>query len=205
MQTRDTNYINRNELDKACFQHMAYGKYKDLEKRRQSDKVLKGKAFEIANNPKYDGYQRGLASIVYRFFDNKSKGTSIKSMRNQQLANELHTPIIRKFKIQHFMQKRLIQLNLLQLEKKICLSLHYNGDSSYLFVNGTEIIKFKAKDSEIVANPLCLGNISEDVSSANMKKTGFYGSVFDLSVDCRVTAVDDILDIYKYIMKKNGI
>ena len=54
--------------------------------------------------------------------------------------------------------------------KKFCLDLHYNGDNSYLFVNGTEIIKFKAKDSEIVANPLCLGNISEDLSSANRKK-----------------------------------
>ena len=62
MQTGDTNYIYKNELDKACFQHdMAYGKYKDLEKRTQSDKVLKHKAFSIANNPKYDGYQRGLA------------------------------------------------------------------------------------------------------------------------------------------------
>ena len=66
MQTGDTNYICKNELDKACFQHdMAYGKYKDLERRPQSDKVLNDKAFEIANNPKYDGYQRGLASMVY--------------------------------------------------------------------------------------------------------------------------------------------
>ena len=85
------------------------------------------------------------------------------------------------------------------------MNLHYNGDNSYLFVNHTEIIKFKAKDSEIVANPLCLGNISEDFSSTNMKKTGFYGSVFGFSFDYRVTAVDDILDIHKYPMKKNGI
>ena len=97
MQTGDTNYIYKNELDKACFQHdMAYAKYKDLEKRTQSDKLLKGKAFAIANNPKYDGYQRGLASMVYKFFDKKSKGTGIK--QNQQLPNELHKPIIRKFK-----------------------------------------------------------------------------------------------------------
>ena len=78
---------------------MAYGKYKNLERRTQSDKFLKGKAFEIANNSKYDGYQRGLASMVYSFFDKKSKGSGIKSMSNQQLANELHKPIIRKFKI----------------------------------------------------------------------------------------------------------
>ena len=75
MQTGDTSYVYKNELGKACFQHtMAYGKYKDLEKRTQSDKVLKDKAFAIANNPKHDEYQRGLASMAYRFFDKKSKG-----------------------------------------------------------------------------------------------------------------------------------
>ena len=83
--------------------------------------------------------------------------------------------------------------------------MHHNGDNSYLFANGTEIIKFKAKDSEIIPNPIWLGNISEDYSMANMKKTGLYGSVFDFSVDYRVTAVDDILDIHKYLIKKNGI
>ena len=101
MQTGDTIYIYKNELDEACLQHdMAYGTYKDLEKRTQSDKVLKDKAFEVANNPEYDGYQRGLASMVYRFFGKKSKGTGIKNEinENQQLVNELHNPIIRKFK-----------------------------------------------------------------------------------------------------------
>ena len=96
-------------------------------------------------------------------------------------------------------------INFIATSKKFCLSLHYHGNNSYLFVNGTEIIKFKTKDSEIVANPLCLENISEDFSSANMKKVGLYGFVFDFSVDYRVTAVDDILDIHKYLMKKNGI
>ena len=86
-------------MDKACFQHdMAYGKYQNLEKRTQSDKVLKEKAFRIANNPKYDGYQRGLASMVYKLLDKKSKGAGIKSMPNHQLANKLHKPIIRKLK-----------------------------------------------------------------------------------------------------------
>ena len=75
MQTEDTNFIYKNELDKACFQHdMAYGKTKDLVKRTQSDKVLKDKAFKIASDPKYDGYQRGLASVVYKFFEKKSSG-----------------------------------------------------------------------------------------------------------------------------------
>ena len=78
IETGDTNYIYKNELDKACFQHdMVYGDFKDLKRRTFSDKVLRDKAFNIAKNPKYDGYQRGLASMVYKFFDKKSKGTSI--------------------------------------------------------------------------------------------------------------------------------
>ena len=99
MQNGNTDFIHKNELDKACFQHdRAYVKSKDLVKRTQSDKVLKDKAFKIANNPNYDGYQRGLASMVYKFFDKKSKGSGIINEPNYQLANELHKPIIRKFK-----------------------------------------------------------------------------------------------------------
>ena len=99
MQTGNTNFIYRNELDKACFQHdMAYGKSKDLVKRTQSDKVLKDKAFKIASDPKYDGYQRGLASITYKFFDKKSSGSGADAEPNYQLANELHKQIIRKCK-----------------------------------------------------------------------------------------------------------
>ena len=73
---------------------MAYGKSKDLIKRTQSDKFLKDKAYKIANNPNYDGYQRELVSMVYKFFDKKSKGSGIINERNYQLANELHKPII---------------------------------------------------------------------------------------------------------------
>ena len=80
--------------------------------------------------------------------------------------------------------------------------MRYNGANSYLFVNGTEIIKFKAKDSKIAAGPLCLGNISKDWSRDNMKKTGFNGFVYDFSVDYDVTSFDDIKDIRKYLMKK---
>ena len=88
-------------MDKACFQHdSAYSDSKDLTKRTQSDNVLKDKAFQIANNPRYDAYERGLASMVYKFFDKKSKEASIKNeiKENQQSANELHKPIVRKFK-----------------------------------------------------------------------------------------------------------
>ena len=85
------------------------------------------------------------------------------------------------------------------------ISLHYNGANSYLFANGTEIIKFKAKNSEIVATSLCIGNISKNWSVDNMKKTGLKGYIYDFSVDCNAIAVADILDIHKYLMKKNGI
>ena len=89
--------------------------------------------------------------------------------------------------------------------KKICLSLHYNGGNSYLFANGTEIIKLKAKDSKIIATPLFLGNISKDWSVDNMKDTRLNGHVYDFSVDYNAIAVDDIKYIHKYLMKKNNI
>ena len=100
METGNTDFIYRNELDKTCFQHdIAYSKSKDLAKKTQSDKVLRNKAFKITSDPKYDGYQRGLASMVYKFFDKKSSGSGVAVTEpNYQLANELHRQIIRKFK-----------------------------------------------------------------------------------------------------------
>ena len=83
-------------------------------------------------------------------------------------------------------------------KKKFCLSFRYNGANNYLFVSGRKIYKFKATDSEIVANPLCLENTLKDWSMDNMKKTGFNGYVYDFSVDHDAIAADDILDIYKY-------
>ena len=87
-------------------------------------------------------------------------------------------------------------------KKKFCLSLHYNGANSYLFVNGTEIHKSKAKDSENVATQLCLWNISKVWSVDNIKKTGFNDYIYDFSVDYDVNDVDDIKDIHKYLLKK---
>ena len=88
-----------NELDKSCFTHdAAYSDSKDLTKRTIADKILKNKAFDIAKDPKYDRYQRGLASMVYKFFDSKVSGSGAKHIpENEQIANELHKPIIRKF------------------------------------------------------------------------------------------------------------
>ena len=111
-ETGDTNYIYKNELDKTCFVHdAAYSDSKDLTKRTVADKILKNKAFDIAIDPKYDGYQRGLASMVYKFFDSKVASPDKKSVgsgakrvntkitpQNEQLVEELHKPIIRKFK-----------------------------------------------------------------------------------------------------------
>ena len=97
----DTSYIYKKELDKASFQHdMAYGDFKDLARKPASDKVLRDKAFNIAKNPKYDGYQRGLASMVHKLFDKKSKGCGVNISLdfNEQIAKELHKPIIRNFK-----------------------------------------------------------------------------------------------------------
>ena len=80
-----------------------------------------------------------------------------------------------------------------------------HGANSHLFVNGTDIYKFKAKDYEILVGPICLGNISKDWSVDNMKRTGFTGYVCDFSVDYNATDVDDNKDIHKYLMKKNRI
>ena len=99
MQTGNTDFIYKNELDNACFQHdMAYGKAKDLVRITRSDKFLRDKAFKIASDPKYDGYQRGLASMVYKCFDKKSSGSGITNEPNYQLADELHKPIVKKLK-----------------------------------------------------------------------------------------------------------
>ena len=107
-QTGDTRYIYRNEIDKACFQHdSAYADHDDLINRSKSDKVLRDKAYNIASNRESDGYQRALASMVYKFFDSKvaspdkkSEGSGINKEKSRPLilADELHKPVIRKFK-----------------------------------------------------------------------------------------------------------
>ena len=98
--TWDSRYIYRNELEKACFQHdMTYEDFKDLAKRAAADKVLRDKAFNIAKGSKYNGYQRGLASMVYKFLNKETVGSGIKSVsQNKKLPEELHKLIIRKFK-----------------------------------------------------------------------------------------------------------
>ena len=158
MQTGNTDLIYRNELDKAYFQHnMAYGKSKDLVKRTQSDKVLKDKAFKIASDPKYDGYQRGLASMVYKFFDKKSSGSGIANEPNYQLANELHKLIIRKFKKRRVYSSFLGNIWGADLADMQSLS-KYNKGVKYLlcaidlFSKNAWVVPTKDKDGNSVLN-----------------------------------------------------
>ena len=101
--------------------------------------------------------------------------------------------------------EKMYSINFTVTNKIFCLSLHYNGANSYLFVNGTEIYKFEAKDSQSLVGPICIGNISKDWSVDNMKGTGLTGHVYDFSIDFNSTDVDNIKDIHKYLMKKNDI
>ena len=105
--------------------------------------------------------------------------------------------------------EKMCSINFTVTKKKFCLRLHYNGANSYLFVNGKEIVKFKAKDSEIVASPLCLGNISKDWSTDNMKKSELNGYVYEFNVDYIDVSKSDITEnmpfIHKYFMLKYNI
>ena len=97
-------------------------------------------------------------------------------------------------------------INFEEHNKTFCVSLHCNGANSFLFVNGVKIHKFEAKNSEINIIPLCLENILKDLIWKDAKKkTGFYGYVYDFSVDYDAAALDDMLDIHKYLMKKHDI
>ena len=98
--------------------------------------------------------------------------------------------------------EKIYSINFTVTNKKFCLSLYYNGANSYLFVNGTEIYKFKAKDSEILVSAICLGNVSKDWSLDNMKRSGFAGYVYDFGIDYDPIAVDDIKSFHKYLMTK---
>ena len=103
--------------------------------------------------------------------------------------------------------EKIYSISFTEHNKKFCLSLHYNGANSYLFVNSKEIHKFRAKDFEIVATPLCLGNVSKDWIVNNMKKTGLNGYVYDFSVDYNAIKISTIFVpyVYKYLMVKNYI
>ena len=101
--------------------------------------------------------------------------------------------------------KKYIVKNFIAINKKFVLSLHYNGDDSYLFVNGEQELKFKAKDDQIVKEILCLGNISDDWAAANAQKTGLWGEIYDFAVDYTSTNIGDIYNMHRYLVKKQNI
>ena len=101
--------------------------------------------------------------------------------------------------------EKLYSQNFTAVNKKFVLSLHYNGDNSYLFVNGKQELKFKAKDDQIVKEILCLENISDDWTTANAQKTGFWGEIYDFAVDYTSNNIGDIYNIYRYLIKKHNI
>ena len=158
MQSGNTDFIYKNELDKACFQHdMAYGKSKDLDKRTQSDKFLRGKAFKIASDPKYDGYESGLASMVFTYFDKKSKGSGITNEFNYQLANELRKPIIKKIKKRKVYSSFKDNVWGVDLADMQLLSKHNKGFKYYLcaidlFSNYAWVIPIKDKKGTSIVN-----------------------------------------------------
>ena len=102
-------------------------------------------------------------------------------------------------------RKKSIQSFSQSMGKKSCLRLPYNGANCYLFVNGVAIHKFITKDTQFNAIPLCVENISKDFPVDNMKNAGLNGHVHDYSLDYNAIAVEDILDIYKYLMKKDDV
>ena len=103
-----------------------------------------------------------------------------------------------------YTEKRYSQ-NFTAVNKKCVLSLHYSGDDSYLFINGKQELKFKAKDDQIVKEILCLGNISDDWTAANAQKTGLWGEIYDFAVDYTSTNIGNIYNIHRYLMKKHNI
>ena len=117
----------------------------------------------------------------------------------------LGKPFIQGIKDTKTYAEKIYSANFAVTNKTFYLSLHHSDDSSYLFVNGKEIINFKAKDSEIVPYPLFLGNLSKDFSLVNATNTGLYGYIFDVSVDCKAIANDKICAIHRYLMRKNNI
>ena len=171
MQTGNTDFIYKNEFDKACFRHdMVYGKSKDLIKRTNSDKVLKDKAFKIANIPNYDGYQRGLASMFYKFFDKMSKGSgNVTNKPNYQLANELDKPIIRKFKkrkVYSSFRDNIwgVDLTDMQSLSKYNKGIKYLLCAIYLFSKYAGVIPIKDKKGNSIVNAF-----KKKISDSNRK------------------------------------
>ena len=157
-ETRDKSYIYKNELYKACFQHdMAYENFKDLAKKTAADKVLRDKTFKIASDQNYDGYQRGLASMLYKFFDKMSNGSALANKENIQLANEFHKPIIRKFnkrKVYSSFKDNILGVDLadMQLLRKFNKGFRFLLCVVYIFSKYAWVVPLKEKKGVSIIN-----------------------------------------------------
>ena len=180
-------------LENCWFGAVSLTKNADIDKYKYS-----GYGIGFDRHGSFSSLGIGLDRNVIIFGVDMSSSTKIDNRKKDIL-------ILGKELTQGLSAEKMYSMNLLEHNKNVCLSLHYNGANSYLFVNGKEIHKFKASNSEILATPLCLGNISKDWSVDNTKRTGFNGYVYDFSVDYDAIAVDDMLDIHNYLMKKNDI
>ena len=185
-------------IENALFGAVSLTKNVDIDKYKYSGY---GIAFDKRGSFSFPGDGYGQNVIVFgvdmnssSHIDNKGKDILIFGIGPMQGLGEYSLTA-----------EKMYSINFTKDTKKFCLSLHYNGANSYLFENGTEIIKFKAKDSNIVARPLCLGNISKDRSTYNMRKSSFTGYVYDFSIGYDAIGVNDIKDIHKYLMKKNNM
>ena len=219
-ETGDTNYVFKNELDKACFFHdAAYSDSKDLTKRTIADKNLKNRALDIAKDPKYDGYERGLASMVYKFFDSKVSGSGAKLIpENKQLANELHKPIIRKFekrKVYSIFKDNIWDVDLadMQLLNKYNKGIRFllcviDIFSKYAWVvplkdkKGIRIVKaFQSilKQSNRKPNKIWVDNEGKSAAAERFIKTlksKIYKYMTSISKNVYIDKLDDIVDEY---------
>ena len=185
-----TSSYNNPTIKKCLFGAVTLTKNADIDKYRYSGY---GIGFDRRSSFSFPGGGFGQNIIIFRVdmnssiqVDNKGKDILILGKGPTQGLGE-HS----------LTAEKMYSINFTVTKKRFCLSLHYNGANSYLFVNGTEIYKFKAKDSEIVASPLCLGNISKAWAIDNMKRAGFTGYVYDFSVSYNDIEVDNIKDIHK--------
>ena len=184
-------------LENCLFGPVSLTKNADIDRHRYS-----GYGIGFVRHGTFSFPSNGLGRNVITFGVDMSSSTKIDN-RKKDILILGKGPTQR---LEHTLSvEKMYSINFTEQNYKFYLSLHYNGANCYLFVNGKEIHKFKAKDSEIGTTPLCLGKISEDLSIDNMKKSGLNGYIYDFSVDYDAIAGDDILDIHNCLVKNNDI
>ena len=160
-----------------------------------------GICFDEGGTSSKGGINNGRNVLIFGVHENSSVHTNNKA-NNIYVMGDLFVQGINDTTL--YAEKKYSQ-NFTAVNKKFVLSLHYNGDDSYLFVNGKQELKFKAKDDQIVKEILCLGNISDDWTTVNAEKTGFWAEIYDFAVDYTSTNIGDIYNIHRYLMKKHNI